>query len=171
MDNPIRAIGELNAFIRGRQLELGLGQNELARACGLSQGTLANLLGGRVTRAPSLHTIERLAKGLREDPATLMKIMMAQVEPTDARPEGEVGPSAAGAELAPAGSLSDTANSLTDEEWSVLRRAQEAGLYWHCQVDAELLALSPGARRHLFMQLDCLVHSIALHKRSARIPE
>ncbi len=158
------SVEELAAYIRQRQRELGLGQNELARECGMSQGTLANLLAGRVTKAPSLSTIERLARGLQVEPSQLLNLVLGTgaKAPPPHEPSPAPGPAAPDESGAPSPRAASTA--LIEAEQAILRRAEAHGIYWHCQVDPALLALPPEDRYPLFQLLDSFVHFVKLYR-------
>ncbi|MBI6547081.1 MAG: helix-turn-helix transcriptional regulator [Cyanobacteria bacterium NC_groundwater_1444_Ag_S-0.65um_54_12] len=155
------------AFVRQRQKELDLGQNELARASGLSQATLANVLGGRVTRAPSLVTIQKLAHGLRLDPERLVALALNKESRPGRvveRPAAMLNHDLTGRGEYATRSLSGEAYPLTEEEQAIIESAEKAGVYWHINGQCELLRLSPEERKYLFWNFACFVHAIELHR-------
>lgn len=159
------SIDSLIAYVKARREQLGIGQNELARACGLRHGTLANLLGGRVTRAPTLATLEKLAKGLAVDVETLVRITRGELVEQLAEARTRAGAPLPGRELLerPAGGR----YPLTDEEWRVIRAAERVGLKWHLEAHPRLLDVPPGERLWIFRQLESLLHMIELTERGS----
>jgi transcriptional regulator with XRE-family HTH domain len=75
MSQPIE---DLINFIIERRNDLGLTQRQLAKAAGLNPGTLANIEVGRVTKAPTLNTLQKLAKGLMVEEIQLLNIARGQ---------------------------------------------------------------------------------------------
>ncbi len=145
------AVERLVAFIRARRAELGISQNELARLSGLNPGTLANIMVGRVTKAPSLDTLQKLSQGLRVDSDFLFRVArgedLAKIEIVGARPtEGRF--------------------PLTDEEWQILEASRNSGLSLASGRLLPLLDLPPADRRWLFLGLASLVESFDQHSRA-----
>lgn len=159
------SIDSLIAYVNARRVELGIGQNELARACGMKPGTLSNLLHGRVTRAPSLATLGKLSKGLSVDVETLVRIARGELaEQVVQSRETGVGqlPGRALLERPAAGRY-----PLTDDEWRVIRAAERIGLKWHFDEHPKVLDIPPADRTWIFRQLEVLVHLIDLTERSS----
>ena len=162
------SIDSLISFVNRRREQLGIGQNALARACGLQPGTLSNLLRGRVTRAPSLATLEKLSYGLSVDVEMLVRIargeLVEQLAQTRGRPRK--------------GTLQELLERpvagrypLTDEEWRVIRAAERLGLKWHLDQHPRILDVPPGQRTWIFRGLESLAHHIVVIERTAEPPE
>ncbi|MBM3266123.1 MAG: helix-turn-helix transcriptional regulator [Candidatus Sericytochromatia bacterium] len=144
------AVDRLVAFIRVRRAELGISQNELARLSGLNPGTLANIMVGRVTKAPSLDTLQKLAHGLRVDAEFLFRVARGEeprLEVVDCRPTAGKHP-------------------LTDEEWETLEEARGAGVTLDLNRASHVLDLPPAERKWLFLGLESLAASLADHSRT-----
>lgn len=69
------AMEQLKEFIIRRRDELHLSQRDLGKMSGLHHGTVAAIEAGRVAKSPSMDTLQKLAKGLRVDEDTLIRIV------------------------------------------------------------------------------------------------
>jgi DNA-binding XRE family transcriptional regulator len=159
MKSPIERIV---TFIRARRAELGISQNELARLSGLNPGTLANIMVGRVTKAPSLETLQRLAGGLKVDGDYLFRIARG-LDPGKSTALPAAVP--AGAELVRTSRPNAGRFPLSDDEWAVIESSRRAGLYVDLERHAYLLDASPAERKWLFAGLTSLAGSIESNQR------
>ena len=144
------AVDHLVAYIRARRVELGISQNELARMSGLNPGTLANIMVGRVTKAPSLETLQKLAGGLRVESDFLFRVAR--------------GEDAADRSVAPLRPTSGK-HPISDEEWEVLERSHLAGLHLDLGRYPDLFDVTPAERTWLFGGLAKLANSIEVNRR------
>ncbi len=157
MPTPVE---QLVTFIKERRAHLGLGHNALARASDLDPGTLANLMVGRIKKAPSLTTLRRLALGLRVDPELLIKI--AGGHPVDLEVVARYGediPACEARKRDPAGRY-----PLTAEELAILKDAKYVGVQWDLASHLEILDLHPVDRRWIFFNLENFVHTVEVHR-------
>lgn len=158
-----KPVDNLVAFVQQRRAAMGLGHNALARASGLDPGTLANLMVGRIKRAPSLATLQKLATGLACDPQLLIAIVSAQIT--------EI----AGLARNPEGWQSQIVSRdarrgrgdfpLTEAEIAVLGQAEKIGLHWGIAQMPEFLDIPPSERLAMFKEFEGVVHSVRIHKR------
>lgn len=152
------AVERLVGYIRTRRAELGISQNGLARMSGLNPGTLANIMVGRVTKSPSLDTLQKLAVGLQVEADLLFRIA-----------RGELPSAGSGAEsrmyCAPVNPARPTTGRfpLQDEEWEVLESSHRAGIHVDMDQHRNLLDVSPSERKWLFHGLGSLASSIEVH--------
>ncbi len=157
MPTPVE---QLVNFIKERRALLGLGHNALARASDLDPGTLANLMVGRVKKAPSLTTLRKLAHGLRVDPELLVKIAGGEVmDLAVAARYGEDIPAGEARKRDPGGKY-----PLTAEELAVLKDAGFVGVQWDLTRHREILDLHPVDRRWIFFNLENFVHTVEVHR-------
>lgn len=148
------AVERLVAYIRTRRAELGISQNELARLSGLNPGTLANIMVGRVTKSPSLDTLQKLAVGLQVEADLLFRI---------ARGDAPGGGSGAHRGQVGLPRPKEGRFPLQDEEWEVLESSHRAGIYVDLDRHKSLLDVSPADRKWLFHNLASLASSIEVH--------
>lgn len=144
-------------------MELGISQNELARLSGLNPGTLANIMVGRVTKAPSIDTLQKLAVGLRVAPDLLFRIARGAL----ALP----GPGADSVPFCVVASLGERPRNgrypLLDEEWRVLEHAVRTGLCFDLDRHRAILDVEPADRQWLFHGLASLASSIEVNFRNS----
>lgn len=134
-------------FVVARRHELGLTQRQLAEAAGMNPGTLANIELGRVTKAPSLGTLERLAQGLRMSVSDV--VLIARGLPPVSVPDIEITLPPSMLETLP-GRVRET---LTPDEIRALREAAEMDISMGVFFDPRMWS-DPDTRRIVFWDLE-----------------
>jgi transcriptional regulator with XRE-family HTH domain len=91
--NPHQQIAfykQLGSNVRNNRKRLGLSQDELARAVGLTRTSLTNIENGR--QHPPLHTFYDIVEQLNVDTSELLPRKMAQIKPVDVKAiaEGQI---------------------------------------------------------------------------------
>lgn len=71
----MESMDRLIQFMIRRREELRLSQRDLAKAAGMNPGTVSSIEAGKVTKSPSLETLDRLARGLRVTSDDLIAIL------------------------------------------------------------------------------------------------
>lgn len=78
-------------YLVRRRSELRYSQVDLAKSAGIPSATIAAIEAGRVTKAPRIDTLEKLAKGLRVDPQVLISLARGE-EPSVSKHPSELSP-------------------------------------------------------------------------------
>lgn len=138
-------IDNLIAFIQRRRAELGLTQRQMAEAAGLNPGTLANIEMGRVTIAPSLRTLEKLARGLQVDVELLFQIARGE------KPASHTG------DREGVNQWDGQIGNPTFQELETIRNAELEGVWFRALSDPRFWAGTPDERRHAFRYLEGLI--------------
>ncbi len=155
MKSPVE---RLVSFIRTRRAELGISQNELARLSGLNPGTLANIMVGRVTKSPSLDTLQKLAVGLQIEADLLFRIARGE-EPLP----GPGAESRTSQLCVKKHRPMDGRYPLSDDEWAVVESSRRMGVYLDIEKHRNLLDMDPADRKWLFHGLASLADSIEVN--------
>lgn len=161
MSTPIE---NLIAFILQRRAELGLTQRQVAQAGDMNPGTLANIEMGRVTKAPSLGTLEKLARGLKVDVEQLIRIARGEAPVSE---DGERPPSVDDWLR----QIEGLAHAPTREERAILKAAEASGLFFKPLAEPGFWRAPPEDRRPAFRYLEGLLDEARRLDRLYRAPE
>lgn len=112
---------------------------------------------GRVTKAPSLDTLQKLAVGLRVEPDLLFRVARGDAPlPGSAEEEAVV--------RVPTPTRPTVGRyPLLDEEWAVLETSLRAGIYVDLERHRGLLDVNPAERKWLFHGLASLATLIEVN--------
>lgn len=141
-------ISPLAEYVLARRAELKLSQNQLARLSGLSNAWIGRLETGTLEGEPKLPTLEKLAKGLRIDVDTLIRIARGESpKPTEPRKPTD-------GMLAVIDDMGNLAYPLTSEERAIVERADRMRMSFDTFLMPGFWNKTPQERRRLFRDLE-----------------
>jgi transcriptional regulator with XRE-family HTH domain len=158
-------VENLVEFIKLRRARIGLGHNALARASGIDPGSLANLMVGRVKRAPTLATLQKLAVGLQVDADVLIRIASGMSVNLKASSEAAFAPEAKARPRSESVEGVEGRFPLTKDEAQVLQAIATIGIQWKVEEHPEVLDIAPADRKWIFRDLESVLHTLEMHRK------